>query len=314
MKLKENGSDLYEKLIPIYKYTLSLENALKLEIVDEKLITKEISLFNNNMKALKKENKLLRANIKSLSKIKFFNLILELIAYQETSVGYIFRKTINESLPSKIKSNYNIKEGLLFKSPISLGDIELQYYGLIFLYYSYLYEEDIGTNMTEQNENSFNKSEVQNINEQSIITPQFQYFDEQKFLNDFNSLKGEFINSKLQIINNNKNKKIISFNDKLDLIKIFKDPFLELMIEEKDDELIINKSYFILFSLYFGDLYQLEKASKCLLEKDNNYNEKNYCQDLPKKIKKRELCAKNYLIIIKSQFKNPFLIDSYISL
>ena len=299
--LKKSNNNLFQKLIQKYRYTLSYQNALDMEILSKKTIEKEIGIYNLNIKLIK-ENKAISINeIKSFSKLKFFNLLLELITYELKSTKFL--RYLDQELFFKIKSNYQIKEGISFKSPISLGNIELQYYSLIYLYLDYLYEGDL--NIALERDYSINKT-----NNKSIIKPEFIDFNEQKYLEDFNKLKNKIIDNQVIIEYEPKNKgkdAVKIFREKLNTLIIFNDFFQEMIIEEKNDKIIIDKSNFILYSLYFGVEENLIKVRNCLFEKDNNFKKNIFCSE---NINYNELCGRNNDIIIKN-LDIPFLLDSY---
>ena len=228
-------------------------------------------------------------------------MILELITYELKSTKFL--RSSDKELFLKIKSNYQIKEGISFKSPISLGNIELQYYSLIYLYLDYLYEGDL--NMALKSDYSINKKD-----NKSIIKPEFIEFNEQKYLEDFNELKKKFIDNQLIIECEHKNNgkdEVKKFMEKLNSLIIFNEFFQEMIIEERNDKIIIDKSNFILYSLYFGEEENLIKVRNCLFEKDNNFTKNIFCSE---NINYNELCGRNKDIIIRN-LEIPFLLDSY---
>ena len=298
--LKESNNNLFQKLIQKYRYTLSYQNALNMGILSKQTIEKEIKIYNLNIKLINENKEISIKEIKSFSKLKFFNLLLELITYELKNIKYL--RNSNKELFEKIKSNYLIKEGISFKNPISLGNIELQYYSLIYLYLDYLYEGDL--NIALERDYSINKKD-----NKSIIIPEFIEFNEQKYLEDFNELKKKFIDNQLLIEYEPKNKgkdEVKKFMEKLNTLIIFNEFFQEMIIEERNDKIIIDKSNFILYSLYFGVEENLIKVRNCLFEKDNNFKKNIF----PENINYNELCGRNKDIIIKNP-EIPFLLDSY---
>ena len=139
-------------------------------------------------------------DIKSFSKIKFFNLLLEFLKFQSKS-NYCLRDKINDII-ERIKIDYIIEEDLLYKNPNSFGTVELKYYTLILLCYQYLFHEennnnnDIADKLNEK-DNDVNNSDVQNKND--IIKQVTYNLDDSIYINKFNKLKRECSNKNIKI-------------------------------------------------------------------------------------------------------------------
>ena len=109
---------------------------------------------------------------------------------------------------------------------------------------------------------------------------------------------------------NNQNK-ILNIKQKLNLILLYEECFEEIVnFKIKNDETIIEKAEFILYSFYLGDKSQIKNISNCLV---NNSDYKNLSlinyDEFPKKWNYNELCSKNLVFCIN--WNNLFLDNSY---
>ena len=209
-------------------------------------------------------------DITSFSKIKFFNLLIDILKKDPSDNKYFLRDKIKDNI-EEMKLRYNIKEEILFKSPNTFGNFELKYYTLIYLFYQYFFRDDInnynGIDLIERNNND-DDIDKQNIN--GIVEPVLIYFNDSTYINNFNELKDEYNNKKIvmkmikksKIENNNNSDDRFDkiFKEKLSLFLLYKESLQEIIkFEIKEDEKIIGKCEFILYSFYLGDKAQIAK-------------------------------------------------------
>lgn len=301
-EIKKENRAKYNKLIKKYKYTLSFNNSKKLKCLTKEEIDKEIDLYNSLIKIIGgKEIK----EISCFSKLKLFNFLLFLI-----TIPNIRNKNIKEikSISINIKQYYEIKEDLLFKGPNSLGTVDLQYYTLIFLFYSYLYECDSEICIqNDDNDEDNNDSNYINTSQSDIFEQKFVYFDDSNYQNNFSNLKNYFKDN-LMTIKYRKSSKVeflADFEEKIHLISIYKRPISEIVQYKLDeDSYIIEKLLFILYSLYFGDTSEHNEIVNCL-DNDIINIDKYKKKKLPKEWNYQELCKENYSS--KNTYDNLFM-------
>ena len=272
LKLKKVNNKIYEELINHYKYSISYKNAINLGCLSINEINKEKTKYNKFMKLIK--GKTIK-DFDSFSKLKFFNFLLEII--NGSDIRYAEKKE-KFSIADKIKKNYNLKVDLLFKGPNLLGTFELQYYTLHNLYYHYLYEMDTQIHEkdneslemeNEKPEKEFQKSDSPNL--KKIFEQNTIIIDDFNFRNILNDLKHFFKEKarKIDIKYKNGNIKANFINDfviKFYLISKYKEPIIEIINKNYDDNYIIKEMLFILYSLFFADKRDHDELVNCLVD------------------------------------------------
>ena len=183
--LKKESKSEYTKYITKYKYTLDYKDAKKLKCFqdNEKDIIKESLSYNFDIK-----------EIKSLSKIKLFNLLFYIInlKFSEKQFEGNFIDLI-QNIYKKILSFANDAD-LIFKAPNNYGNYELQYYtflGLFVKYFCKKMEFIFNENEEEEEENSINEEEnqIKDLYEEDIFFDWDSNYYETKEKIDINKFK-----------------------------------------------------------------------------------------------------------------------------
>ena len=325
--LRQKNINIFRNLIDKYKYTFDYKSAVAFDCLSKEDIKTELDLYNNYMIHIKGKS-LKEKDITSFSKIKFFNLLIDILKKDPSDNKYFLRDKIKDNI-EEMKLRYNIKEEILFKSPNTFGNFELKYYTLIYLFYQYFFRDDInnynGIDLIERNNND-DDIDKQNIN--GIVEPVLIYFNDSTYINNFNELKDEYNNKKIvmkmikksKIENNNNSDDRFDkiFKEKLSLFLLYKESLQEIIkFEIKEDEKIIGKCEFILYSFYLGDKAQIKEISHCLANETNSESKKIYFKNFPKNWDYNELCSFNLDVAtdwdnlfsnLSSNFKYPFIL------
>ena len=304
---KSNKEKKYKSLVKKYKYTLNLNTSLSLNYFTIEDIQKEMDYYNSKIILIKGKTIKNIKDIHSLSKLKFFNLLLDIIIKTD---GYYMRNTNKKNIKNLIKK-YKIEDDLLFKSPNSLGTTELNYYTLISLYYTFLSEnnenkESNDEDISDKKNYLSDKCDVNKI--QEIIGEKIK-FDDSKFVNNFNELKSKFGgNIDISKFEYDKSQDYDSIDKKIYLLRLYTEAFKQIVnFEIKEDNYIIKKCEFILITCCFEDTDQIKKIQNCLIEDGRNLSYEE--EVLPKGWDIKEFCYSNYEFPIK--FNNIFFGFSY---
>ena len=304
-KLQKADKKKYNNLIQRYKYTLNLDSSLELKCLTEKELKNELEYYNSKIILIEgniiKDIKI----IKSFSKLKFFNFLLDIIIDKNR---YFMRNGPNFD-------RYKIEEDLLFKAPNSLGTTELYYYTLILLYYNFLSKNEESSEDIRKKENNiidqFDRKEIQKIIGEKIL------FDDSNFVNNFNVFKKKY-EEKIDInkFKYEESKKDYSIDKKIQLLRLYTKAIEQIVkFELSDDNYIIKKCEFILNTCLFDDVFQVKMIQDCLIE---DKRIPNIIEQLPVGWNINELCFtnctfslqynKNIFLNYSTRFKFPYIL------
>ena len=171
--------------------------------------------------------------------------------------------------------------------------------------------------------NSINIDKTNN----NIVKQLLVQFNDENFIRNFEELKEEY--NKYKNLHINIIKYVTgdvaqfnqNFSERFSLIALYKDTLKEIVtFKIKNDDEIIKKSMFILYSCYLGDEDQIKDIANCLIisNKDNYLNTKKiYFRNFPQNLDMSELCIKNLnseinwnnLLLNNSKyFKYPYIL------
>ena len=317
--LKNNSRKDYDHFIEKYKYTLDFKDALILDCFKKEEIELTQKEFFENAKNLKLNYK----EIKSLSKIKLFNLFF-----------YILFKKLDNSKDIYIKiRSYCIPISLIFKVPNRFGNIELNYYSYLTFFINFFTSEIRNyEDQEEKNEKNDDSSNEVYFNWDSSITGETEKINltdinerRKKFDNfiDTNYIEVENETSKTSIKPKKteaKSNLIERMYGKIYRFRFFKEKIIEIFSEP--DDIILQKIKFIFYCQLFPNeemIDSLSVYSKCLRGKpySNDEIDSNIfiskCYDIDKNCikNKYELFAlENLDNNFSRTIKNPFNYNS----
>ena len=154
--LKRCETEIYNKYISKYKYTLNFKDALKLNCFEKRYILNTLDEYNKNMKNYQLKEGIIDSieKITSFSRLKLFNLLFFLQSQE------IIEMKVEEL--EKYILSFSIKETLAFKIPNNYGNLELKYYSLLTIIINLLFQKIEGDNNSqfEQDLNSVFDKEI----------------------------------------------------------------------------------------------------------------------------------------------------------
>ncbi len=271
--LKENSRKDYDYFIEKYKYTLDFKDALILDCFKKEEIELNQQEFFENAKKFKLNCK----EIKSLSKIKLFNLFFYLL----------FQKLNNPNdIYIKIRS-YCIPISLIFKVPNRFGNIELNYYSYLTFFINFLTSEIREyENQEEKSEKNNESSDEVYFNWDNSITGEMEKIDLTE-INERRNRFDAFIDKNYIKVENEtsitsiKTKKtetksnlIAKMYGKISRFRFFKEKIIEMFTEP--DDIILQKIKFIFYCQLFPNeesIDILSAYSKCLRGKPYSNDE-----------------------------------------